>query len=65
MQYEQIVHQHLQGQLCTDVREATARKTTQASMLFQVRKHDFDRLTYLPSCFEQSIPYNPLGSLGL
>src|SRR4029453_11665537 len=21
--------------------------------------------TYLPSCFEQSIPYNPLGSLGL
>jgi len=22
-------------------------------------------LTYLPSCFEQSIPYNPLGSLGL
>jgi hypothetical protein len=22
-------------------------------------------LTYLPSCFEQSTPYNPLGSLGL
>ena len=24
-----------------------------------------DALAYLPSCFEQSTPYNPLGSLGL
>jgi len=45
MEHEQIVHQHLQCQLCTDVREATARKTTQASMFFQVRKHQLDRLT--------------------
>jgi hypothetical protein len=39
------MHQHLQGEICADTHQATARKATQAPMFFEIRKDDFNGLT--------------------
>ncbi len=45
MEHEQIVNQYLQRQLRAGTCQTVARKPTQAPKFFEVRKHNFDRLT--------------------
>lgn len=45
MQHEQIVEQDVQRQLRAHTCQSTTRKATQASVFFDISKHDFDRLT--------------------
>ncbi len=45
MQREQIVEQDVQRKLRAHTCQSVTRKATQASVLFDIGKHDFDRLT--------------------
>ena len=45
MQHEQIVEQDVQRKLCAHTCQSMTRQATQASVFFDISKHDFDRLT--------------------
>jgi hypothetical protein len=45
MQHEQIVEQDVQRKLRAHTCQSTTRKATQASVFFDIGKHDCDRLT--------------------
>jgi hypothetical protein len=45
MQHEQIVEQDVQRKLRLHTCQSMTRKATQASVFFDIGKHDFDRLT--------------------
>ena len=45
MQHEQIVEQDVQRKLRAHTCQSMTRKATQASVFFDIGKHDFDRLT--------------------
>ena len=45
MQHKQIVDQDIQRKLRAHTYQSMTRKATQASVFFDIGKHDFDRLT--------------------
>jgi hypothetical protein len=45
MQHEQIVEQDVQRKLRSHTCQSMTRKAAQASVFFDIGKHDFDRLT--------------------